>query len=107
MRITEQCDEYGRLRISSLEQYDLGKDKANVLNYMKSRGFVVASSSANAFDFVEGAKDHNYCRVDYSDQKYEWTSNDIMYVEKYNMKINRDFIKHILDNTPIDKPINQ
>lgn len=95
MRVTDQCDRLGKvLPKIRTEAYN---DKARLLNYMKSRKFVSEASTARVFDYISGSKDNNYCCIRYTDGKYEWTSYDIMYVEKYNMKLNDDFIQHILN----------
>ena len=95
MRVTTQCDELGKLTVPTLETYDYGKDKQAILDYMNDRKLAVAASSARVYDYVTSQKYDKYCRIDYTDKNYEWTTNDILYVELYDMAINEDFIKQI------------
>ena len=64
---------------------------------MSDRTLAIAASSGRVFDFIANNKNEKYCRIDYSDKTYEWTTNDILYVELYDMAINEDFIKRILE----------
>lgn len=74
-------------------------DKTKIKEYMLKRKFVSAASTKKVYDAIAKANDENYCCVYYSDGKYEWNSAEIMYFEKYNLKLNDDFIQHVLSNS--------
>jgi len=97
-RITKQCDSFGKI-IKPLSKENLGNEKNRVLEYMKQRKFVVEASTARVRDFVIDEINEKYCILKFSDGEYEWTSNDILYVEEYNMKLYDDFISKVISKT--------
>ena len=97
-RITEQCDSFGKIQ-KPLSSANLGNKKSTVLEYMKQRKFVVEASTARVRDFVIDEVNEKYCILKFSDGEYEWTSNDILYVEEYNIKLDDDFISKITSKT--------
>lgn len=71
-------------------------EKERILHYLKSakKG---AFSPGNIKDVITGEKiSGEFCC--YSDGEYAWRSDIIYYVEKYNLKLDSDFIKHILQS---------
>ena len=97
-RITKRCDSFGKI-IKPLSKENLGNEKNRVLEYMKQRKFVVEASTARVRDFVIDEINEKYCILKFSDGEYEWTSNDILYVEEYNMKLYDDFISKVISKT--------
>ena len=74
-------------------------DKAKIKEYMLRRNFVTAASTKRVYDAIAKSNDDNYCCVYYCDGEYEWNSAEIMYFEKYNLKLNDEFIQHVLSNS--------
>lgn len=74
------------------------KEKEIIIRYLSSRAFAVYAASAPALDIISGDYSEHYGRAGYSDGQYEWTSEEIMYFEKYNLKLDDDFIQHVLNN---------
>lgn len=70
------------------------ENKDYVLKYMKSAK-VDAYSTAYVFDVVNN-DETTIDEVLYSDGNYLWSSSWIYYFEKYNLKLNDDFIEHVL-----------
>ncbi|MCR5142698.1 MAG: hypothetical protein K6C68_09260 [Ruminococcus sp.] len=98
-RVTAQCDRYGKVIVPELERSELGEIKSAVISYMKRRDFVSAASSSRIHDFVSDSINQDYCRAWYSDGEYEWSAHDFSYVEKYDMKLDDDFIAKIINTT--------
>lgn len=96
-RITEQCDKYGIFRSLPIKENNLGDKKDTVLNYMSNRKFAIEASTAIIHDFIADIDNPDYCCIRYANAKYEWTSNDIYYIEKYNMEISKDFVSSIMN----------
>ena len=71
--------------------------KKQISEYLRNRSFVTAASTKKIFDSIAKENDENYCGVYYSDGRYEWNSAEIMYFEKYDLKLNDDFIQHVLN----------
>lgn len=105
MRITEQVDELGKLTVPTLAKYDYGKDKQAIIDYMIN-GKLVSASSAKVFNYIAGCEYDQYCRMSYTDNAYEWNTNDILYIELYDMAINEDFIKQII-GAKAEKPVRK
>gem|GEM_PF-5167967 len=94
-RITEQCDEFGKSLVPKMITNDLKEHKQAVLSYMKRREFAIWASTAKVIDHIGNEENEKYCIITYSNGEYEWTGNDILYVEKYDMKISEDFVNRI------------
>lgn len=83
-----------------LNKFLYSKDNKDAIKkYMCKRDFVTAASTKKVYDAIAKTTDENYCCVYYSDGKYEWNSAEIMYFEKYNLKLNDNFIQHVLNKT--------
>ena len=54
-------------------------------------------SSARIIDRVTGKQVENICRIIYNDGEYEWRSEEVYLIEKYNMKVSDEFINHVLE----------
>ena len=80
--------------IKDLIQDESFDEKDRVLLYLKNakKG---AISPGNIKDVITGEKiSGEFCC--YNDGEYAWRSDVIYYVEKYNLKLDANFIKHIL-----------
>ncbi len=71
--------------------------KNALLLFMKSFEWC-AFTSAPVIDRITGEKvfDADNAR---SDGKYQWYESDIYHLEKYNLKLNDDFIQHVLNRS--------
>ncbi len=68
--------------------------KDEILSYLKS-GRHVAAACGSAKDIFTGERLKDEWIL-LSDGEYEWTSDLIYYVEKYNLMLPDDFIIHVL-----------
>lgn len=81
--------------------YDLIQDepiaqKNKVLEYLKN-GKVEAYAPGRLKDIISGEKiEGDICC--YTDGIYEWRSDTIYYFDKYNLKLEDQFILHVLKN---------
>lgn len=73
-------------------------NKKTVLQYLKNfnQECIVLTCSAN--DFVTGELLTNSVFV-YNDGVYCWTNEEIYHFEKYDMKLNDDFIQYVLNKS--------
>ena len=71
------------------------KTKTEVLTYMKTSKFYVASAPSITKDLLGGGNIPNSSDV-YSDGEYSWTTDDIYYFEKYNVSLDDEFIKKVI-----------
>ncbi|MBP7188139.1 MAG: hypothetical protein KBA55_15570 [Ruminococcus sp.] len=71
------------------------KDK--LLTYMKQFDEEVAITKASE-DYINGERQSNSVLC-YTDRIYWWTNEQIYHFEKYDMKLNDDFISHVLAKT--------
>lgn len=69
--------------------------KAEILSFMKNAP-VVACTSMPVYDKLTGEE---VCSGNnaHSDGKYTWYESDIYHFEKYNLKLNDDFIEYVLN----------
>jgi len=71
--------------------------KNKILNYLKS--FKVAwFTSQRVLDEITNC----YVKISdhlYNDKKYEWSGTEIYHFEKYNLVLNEDFVKHVLEQS--------
>lgn len=72
-------------------------DKDKILNYMKSFQPILFTSApvTDVFTNVEVKVADN----GYTDNEYTWYESEIYYFEKYNLKLNDDFIEYVLNKT--------
>ena len=68
--------------------------KKKVLDYLKSAEIVAVSPSIPR-DIITGERiPGDFCY--YSDGKYSWRSDTIYYFERYNLRLEDEFIQHVL-----------
>lgn len=70
------------------------KEKDKILDYMKNSE-IIAASPAIITDVVNNKNKISELYI-MTDGTYEWRSDVIYYVEKYDMELPEDFIKHII-----------
>ena len=63
---------------------------------MTKREYVYGASSAKITDFVTGEKVYNKCRIIYQDEEFEWRSEEVYLLEKYDLKVSDEFIHHVM-----------
>ncbi len=66
-----------------------------ILEYMKKNEAEAVQARAMT-DYVSGAVLHGSVEC-FTDGKYFWTSEEIYHFEKYNLKLNDDFIQYVLN----------
>lgn len=70
--------------------------KRTLISYMSQRKYLIAASTAKIRDFISGEKVESLCRLIYSDGEYEWRSEEIYLIEKYDMKVFENFVNHVM-----------
>jgi len=71
------------------------QNKTTVLEYMKNNEAEVVQARA-MMDYISGTALRGSVEC-FTDGKYFWTSEEIYHFEKYDLKLNDDFIKYVLD----------
>lgn len=71
------------------------KYKQIILEYLKNLNFRTAYTTERVFDFVKN-KETDIPMVAYEDEKYYWDDREIYYFEKYNLKLNDNFIQYVI-----------
>lgn len=72
--------------------------KAKILSYLKNHTSNAAYASSTIIDLVT-KEDTQLPEVAYNDGEYLWSSTLVYHFEKYNLKLDDDFIQHVLNNT--------
>lgn len=85
-------DEYPLLESMISSQED--SNKKTIAEYLKN-GKHIAESPARLVDFMTGEPLRMPLSMQ-SDGVYSWRSDIVYYYEKYNLKLNSDFIDHVL-----------
>lgn len=70
-------------------------EKHKVLEYLKSFG-KTACTTARVVDLFTG-EEQSFIDDARSDGVYLWRDSEIYHFEKYNLKLNDDFIEHVLN----------
>ncbi len=86
--------DYGYPSITSLISDQPMEHKKEILDYLK-KGEVLAAAAGRARDVISG----EFIPTEWltlTDGEYEWQTNLIFYVEKYNLKLPDEIVKHIL-----------
>ncbi len=68
-----------------------------ILDYFNSHTQNAAFASSTIIDVVTG-EDTRLPKALYDDGEYQWNSTFVYHFEKYNLKLNDDFIQHVLSN---------
>ncbi len=66
---------------------------------MTQRKLVYGASTGKIKDYVTGDTIYTICKIIYRDDEYEWRSEEVYLLEKYDMKLSEDFILHVMNRT--------
>ena len=70
-------------------------NKKKILEYLRN-GRITAAAAGTANDIITGKTiDEPFCM--FTDGVYAWRSDTIYYVDKYNLKLEDEFINHVLN----------
>lgn len=69
-------------------------EKARILKFLCSFNPVSVTGIISDFQTGEWTKQEN---LDFEDGDFYWSSSDIYHFDKYNLKLNDDFIQHVLN----------
>ncbi len=87
-------EDYGYPSIKTLISDRPMEHKKELVEYLKN-GRIVTAIAGRARDVLTG----EFIPTEWltmTDGKYEWQTNIVYYVEKYNLKLPDDFIQHVL-----------
>ena len=71
------------------------EEKEKLLHYMSRREFLFAASSAKITDFITGKRILDRPRLIYRDDSFEWESEEVYLLEKYDLALSKEFIQHV------------
>lgn len=74
-------------------------DKADILNYFRMYHDNFTAVTCAAVDHITGKPLNGVSIRTYDDGLYCWTNEEEYLFEKYNLKLNDDFIAHVLGKT--------
>jgi hypothetical protein len=94
-----KISDFDKNNLGTISTQDEGKNKPIILKYLKNRDYLNYASTKRVYDVFQNAESNNYCQAGYSDGVYQWTSDEIYYFEKYNLKLYNDFITSVLQST--------
>ena len=93
--ITENPDD---MSIKSGINYFCDK-KQEVLDYFKKYNIPDIVTACGITDFITGEEFHRESIKCFNDGVYCWSNLEIYHFEKYDLKLNDDFIQHVLKQT--------
>ena len=70
--------------------------KNDILNYFKQNNVANAVVTCSATDYITGKTLNNLIEC-FDDGFYSWTNEEIYHFEKYDLKLNDDFIEYIIN----------
>lgn len=73
--------------------------KQTILNYFHSFDSDYTVVACAATDYITGIKIGSESVKTYNDGNYFWTNEEVHLFDKYDLKLNDDFIKHVLSKT--------
>lgn len=71
------------------------QNKTAILEYLK-KNEAEAVQARSMTDYISGTPLHDSVEC-FTDGKFFWTSEEIYHFEKYNLKLNDDFIQYVLN----------
>ena len=74
-------------------------EKSTILNYLKKRGEELAVLTCSAMDYISNQPLNGTSLKSFTDGKYLWSNEEIYHFEKYDLKLNDDFIQYVLNKT--------
>jgi len=72
-------------------------EKQKILDYFKKYNTPDIVITCGIKDFITGEESHKESVKCFNDGIYYWTNLEIYHFEKYNLKLNADFIQHVLN----------
>lgn len=99
MKYISSINLYGKIDLQELKascSVSALPEKNKVLEYLKKEKLISAYTTEKVFDLFKGKKT-NIAVVAYNDETYYWDDRDVYYFENYNLKLNDDFIQHVLN----------
>lgn len=77
-------------------QYD-SNTKKRLIDYMRS----INPSSAGGYveDVFQDDIETSIPDVGYEDEEFFWSEQDIYFIEKYNLAVEKDFLDHVINKT--------
>ena len=91
---------HGKNKLNSIRDFlsqEIIKDKEKIVKYLEN-GIVVATSPGIITDVLSPNNEVIGNETWYTDGKYIWCSELSYYIEKYNLKLDDEFINYIRDN---------
>lgn len=72
--------------------------KNDILNYFKKYNTINAVVTCASTDYITGEKLTESIKC-FNDGTYVWTNEEIYHFQKYDLKLNDDFINYVLNQT--------
>lgn len=93
----DEISEMKTNEIKSCFSAESDSHKDRILSYMKNAP-IVAATTVLVTDYItkEQLRKANNA---HSDGTYQWYEDEIYHFEKYNLKLNDDFVQHVLSNS--------
>ena len=91
--------EFGTDESKNLINYVSEKEitsKSAILDYLRSDKYYDGVQCSTICDFVNNTQTHLGTNI-YTDVEFFWDDKETYHFEKYNLKLNDDFIQHVLD----------
>lgn len=96
--ITSYCETTDNCQLASVKE-GIGKPTQNkhlILNYFHEFDNTYTVVTCAATDYITGKKIGSESIKTYNDGVYVWTNEEVFLFNKYDLKLNDDFIQHIL-----------
>ena len=97
IQMFSECANAKKPLLSELSKNKPLQNKSQILNYLR-QGKITAAAPGVPVDIVLQERIKGYKTI-LSDGTYEWQSELIHYIDKYNMKLPDEFIEHVLKQT--------
>lgn len=96
--ITDYKELHGNINVSLLDHLSEKpiEGKQKILSYLKN-GKSDGVRCSGIFDYVDNDPQFDTIHL-FTDGEYYWNSEEIYHFEKYNMKLDDDFVKKVLSN---------
>lgn len=93
--LKQNLDDISKEELEAITSNKEIPEKHKVLEYLKSFG-KTAYTTARVVDLFTG-EEQTFIDDARSDGVYTWYDSEIYHFEKYNLKLNDDFIEHVLN----------
>lgn len=94
--IDQDLDDISKEELKSITGSEEIPEKHKVLEYLKSFG-KTAYTTSRVIDLFTG-EEQSFIDDARSDGVYMWRDSEIYHFEKYNLQLNDDFIKYVLNS---------